>query len=73
MTYEELQKENRRLRKIIKDSSDIDVDLPGGNEIILSGGTIHVNLDGLDYMTRESFKEWCRQHAITNSEPTFNL
>jgi hypothetical protein len=56
MTYEELQKENRRFRKIIKDSSDIDVDLLRSDEIILSGGTIRVNLDGLDYMTRESFK-----------------
>jgi predicted nuclease with TOPRIM domain len=43
------------------------------NEIKLSGGEIYVNLDGLDYTTRESFKDWCRQHAITNSEPTFNL
>lgn len=41
--------------------------------IELSGGIIKVNIDELDYMTKESFKAWCRVHAITNSEPVFNL
>lgn len=41
-------------------------------EIILSGGTLYADLSGLDYLTRESFKTWVREHAITNSEPLFN-
>lgn len=69
----ELRKENDKFRKVLKSNRDINVDLPDGEEIHLSGGTIYVNLDSLDYNTRESFKSWCRAHAITNSEPVFNL
>lgn len=43
------------------------------NIIELSGGTLLCDISGLNYFTKESFKEWCMKHAITNSEPVFNL
>lgn len=48
-------------------------DMTEVESIDLAGGVLEVNLDDLDYMTRESFKAWVNQHAITNSEPLFNI
>ena len=41
--------------------------------ILLAGGIIKVDVSELDYTTKESFKQWAMKHAITNSEPVFNL
>jgi hypothetical protein len=56
----DLKEENNKLKAAISEHEDLDFAVPGTDEITLSGGTIRVNLDGLDYMTRESFKEWCQ-------------
>ena len=70
---QDLKEENEKLKTKIKEYDDLDFNPPDTDEVILSGGTLYVNLDGLDYMTQQSFKEWCMKHAITNSEPVFNL
>jgi len=72
-----LKSTNMELSRTLSDAQEelamIREEMFSGHEIELSGGTITVNIDDLNYMTKESFKAWCRVHAITNSEPVFNL
>lgn len=65
----EVEEKNDEIHELESKVDELEIN----SSIVLSGGNIRVDLSGLDYMTRESFKSWCQQHAITNSEPTFNL
>lgn len=63
---EHLEKEVKLLEDDAKDLDEVE-------SIELDGGTILVNLEDCNYNLRESFRQWCRSNAITNSEPLFNF
>lgn len=69
----DLKDENENLKKELQEQEKLAHNYVETEEIELQGGIIYFNIASLNYITRESFKDWIQKHAITNSEPTFNL